>query len=1354
MKKKEWFKLPRCGRGLMFGMALVILAGHAAAEFGAYYTKIDSGEAFEKVSRTGPYADIVVRDVGPDNGRLVFWRGSSYLPYWDVNGRKFFLDELTERSGDGPKERPDNVNTYSVVKIIESSPERAVIHWRYLPKFEGTNPHYNAVNAGDLTVKDPVDPARFVDEYFMLKPDGTLTRAFRRGTEKLDDWSNPESVTFHSCQLSGKGVVRSADSGDVSVLKEIMRLPASGKASVVAGNPVKSNSVAKPVANWRFDEGAGDITREEIGESLCAVAGGKTYWKKGISGTVLAFDGYHSVVRLPAESAPAITGSVTLEGWVAIGAYPWNWAPVIQQGHKESYYLGIGPHGHVRMCVNIDGQIYRVDSSAQLERRQWVHVAGTYEKRSGLLRVFVNGELSGETNAVSGDLSVSRAPVQIGQGKVMRPSDPVRASTFEGQFSFDGLIDEVRIYDDALSPTLIAKSYALLKPEPELCQNPDLEQRVLPAGLNTGKFGAYYTHLKFYDTWDGLFRFGAHPDVVVEFDKHPTRFVFWRGTCFIPMLVNELGEWYSNEFNETWSRSGGEGCMEPMSDKESFSNHAKIIENTPARAVIEWRYPLVDVKHTIANFDSMTGWGDWGDWCYTIYPDGVAVKEARVWSDCSSYHEFQEGMVITGPDQHPESVIEVDPALELTTLEGEVRRYSWTNGPPKNVNYSGVRAHEIQYKGEYDPFTIAGGVKTSGGVYSGEVTPYSVFPSWNHWPVAQMPSDGRYASFPDRTAHSSLTHFEGTEQDVWNSDTPYKRKLFLEGMSRMGPEELIKLTKSWAQAPGIQAVSGCEAIGYDQAKRDYPLVARDGQMTVRVNAHEEHPIVNICFSVKNWGHTGKADVKISGAEAADIRQGTFVDTDGTDTLVIWAELESVRPVEFTISGAKPDKKFTAPAAELCKPDTWGGWREPLKVRAPIAVRDPVAQWIGRYDVNERIKIKTREAIRRAKSMTWSVWMKTDTNGTLLSLLPDEGERWDKGAMILYLEGDELVLDVGWVGTAKFKAAELKDNQWHHIALTMLPVTVHFYLDGKLKQSAALMFKSAFPAERASFMNVGYPAYKVTPRFTGEMKSAAVYDYAMTDHQIFRLCKTGSPLPDPDQADAAPGILSRPGTDIEEDHPYIYTLTAQDPDGGEVVYSGIKIPAWLHFYSPSGVLRGTPRREDIGTHEVILQVSAGTQTVTQRFDIAVNELPKDAPHNLVLNGSFEFGGDTVMFWDLAKDMSVTTNKAAHGRRSLQVAGPCAPMKKTMAIETNTTYSISFWYNAEDLKAGTVVLDTDDVFDGDGQAQVVISSANSGWTQHKGTFNSGDHTSVVLRLFASENMAGTVYFDNIELSVEEK
>jgi hypothetical protein len=55
--------------------------------------------------------------------------------------------------------------------------------------------------------------------------------------------------------------------------------------------------------------------------------------------------------------------------------------------------------------------------------------------------------------------------------------------------------------------------------------------------------------------------------VVVEFDTSPVNFIFWSGVGYIPMLVNDMGQWYSNEFNETWNKTGGEGCQEPMSDE-------------------------------------------------------------------------------------------------------------------------------------------------------------------------------------------------------------------------------------------------------------------------------------------------------------------------------------------------------------------------------------------------------------------------------------------------------------------------------------------------------------------------------------------------------------------------------------------------------------------------------------------------------------------------------------------------------------------------------------------------------------------------------------------------------------------
>ena len=78
-------------------------------EFGAFYTKLNSGMEFEKYSRTGDYADIVV-DLGNNDAVFVFWRGSSYLPFLQSSEGKWYIDEIIKRKGDGTKSPSNDVN--------------------------------------------------------------------------------------------------------------------------------------------------------------------------------------------------------------------------------------------------------------------------------------------------------------------------------------------------------------------------------------------------------------------------------------------------------------------------------------------------------------------------------------------------------------------------------------------------------------------------------------------------------------------------------------------------------------------------------------------------------------------------------------------------------------------------------------------------------------------------------------------------------------------------------------------------------------------------------------------------------------------------------------------------------------------------------------------------------------------------------------------------------------------------------------------------------------------------------------------------------------------------------------------
>ncbi|MEN9469608.1 MAG: hypothetical protein RL630_1341 [Verrucomicrobiota bacterium] len=884
-------------KSLLLLLALCVTAH--ATEFSAYYTKVDSGEDFEKFSRTSDEADIVVQGVAGNSGRLVFSRATSYLPVWEAGKTRHPFKELTPRSGDGPATRPDNVNTYSVARIIESSPERVVIHWRYLPKFTPGNPNptktnlpYHPRTPEPGTELHLAAPDKFVDEYFIVTPDGKVERTFRAATPNREEWTDPQNLATYTLQLSSNGIKPLAEKSPVR----------SAAKPPVAGSPLVERTITPPVRWWKFNEGAGDTTAESLTGESSSIEGPMTYWRKGMSGTALGFDGYNTTVKVPASSVPIGANGVTVEAWVALAAYPWSWVPVVQLGEDENIYLGIDADGYVAFRIQSGGKSIRVRSGQSIERRRWYQLAGVYDKEAGRLRLYIDGRLAGDQAAPKEGIDQPTGSLQIGQGKPMSQAYNIREK-FPSKYSLDGLIDEVRIYDTPLTTPQVAASCRINQLADGAPASPDIPPRVLPTGPKTGKFGAHFTHLDFYDTWDGLFRFGPHPDVVVEFDKNPSRFVFWRGMGFIPMLVNEKGHWYSNEFNETWNRSGGKGCMEPMSDKESFTNHVKILENTPARVVVQWRFPLIDVMRVKANYDEQTGWSDWSDWTYTIYPDGVAVKSMHLWSSGPYNHEFQEGMVIFGPDQHPEQVIKTNPALSLATLTGETRDYSWETGPPKGVNYRDTKIHVVNFKGDYSPFTI--GEFTNGNVYSGEVTEVSVFPWWNHWPVGQMPSDGRNAKHPDRTSHCSLTHVFLPDHKKQDGDRPFRQRLLMEGMTNLKPAELVPLAKSWLKAPAIAAKSGCKALPYEPARREYPLIAEKDTMAVTIDASADHPVENLCLTVKNWGHSGDAKVSVTGAEVRDLRQGTVLDTEGRRKLIIWLEMKATSPVDISIEGAKP-----------------------------------------------------------------------------------------------------------------------------------------------------------------------------------------------------------------------------------------------------------------------------------------------------------------------------------------------------------------------------------------------------------------------------------------------------------------
>lgn len=87
----------------------------------------------------------------------------------------------------------------------------------------------------------------------------------------------------------------------------------------------------------------------------------------------------------------------------------------------------------------------------------------------------------------------------------------------------------------------------------------------------------------------------------------------------------------------------------------------------------------------------------------------------------------------------------------------------------------------------------------------------------------------------------------------------------------------------------------------------------------------------------------------------------------------------------------------------------------------------------------------------------------------------------------------------------------------------------------------------------------------------------------------------------------PEFTSDPVTDATAGTVYTYNITATDEDGEALTITAPTLPAWLALTDNgdgTATLTGTPAEGDVGSHDVSLQASDGSATVTQPFSIAV------------------------------------------------------------------------------------------------------------------------------------------------------
>ena len=211
-----------------------------------------------------------------------------------------------------------------------------------------------------------------------------------------------------------------------------------------------------PVAYWRLGEAPGSLTVADFtghgytGTPLNGVVLGQAGAPFADPDTAARFDGSNDKIDV-AYTADLNPASFTVECWAKVmgGANTYR-APVTSRddGPARGYIFYAESNNRWGFWTGRSAAVgWNTLSGPGVAIGEWQHLVGTYDAATQVKRFYVNGSLMGTvTDGVR--LNTAR-PLRIGAG----------STEGNGNYWFNGTVDEVAVYDTALSPDRIAEHY-------------------------------------------------------------------------------------------------------------------------------------------------------------------------------------------------------------------------------------------------------------------------------------------------------------------------------------------------------------------------------------------------------------------------------------------------------------------------------------------------------------------------------------------------------------------------------------------------------------------------------------------------------------------------------------------------------------------------------------------------------------------------------------------------------------------------------------------------------------------------------------------------------------------------------
>ena len=386
------------------------------------------------------------------NESALFFDGSNYIKVNESNSLNIDGDQLTLETWVKWNETPSNADEWAniIFKETDSSwgPHYQLQHDRHNEHFEFT---ISTIESDNVYLWSTTEIQKDVWYYVVGTYDGNQMRIYINGTlENTKTVSGNFITSTNPVYIGSRSGIERFFNGTIDEVN-IYNYVLTPSEILQRYNQTLENRVTESslLSYWNLDENSGTTAFDSIGSKDGEIYGAS--WADGVNGSGLAFDGNDDYVGI--SNYPNLQTDFTIEAWIKTNDNEEEGQRIFadDENNTNGYALSLGDPGTGAIRFYSRGMdTISLDSSLGIiENNNWYHVVAVADISNNSRYIYVDGNLAASDNSDTGFWGIDTGQASIGG----------ETNLGESHNRFNGIIDEVRIFDKVLTRKEIQNNY-------------------------------------------------------------------------------------------------------------------------------------------------------------------------------------------------------------------------------------------------------------------------------------------------------------------------------------------------------------------------------------------------------------------------------------------------------------------------------------------------------------------------------------------------------------------------------------------------------------------------------------------------------------------------------------------------------------------------------------------------------------------------------------------------------------------------------------------------------------------------------------------------------------------------------